>query len=514
MPKNDLVSKLNAIRDKLAAAAQEVVDEWEQDEEEGDTELGFGGICDRVADAMASVIINNLESVEIGDGSQEGDDHQWVTVYDDDDFVIVDIHPSHYETGGGYNWRKVESAEIRPEHIHIERLGDPSMFVDDEDQVNTNPNMSFSKLIKMARQQGWEVKDSGGRHIKLVPPDKTKPIVTIARSASDWRAFKNALALMRRSGLVFDNPFYLSVQEDDGEIESFGPMSTAKLSFEDVQVEHVAEFVVDASRYTWKELGALIREQRETLELTRGQLAEKAGVSKAYLGAIERGDEPAKMTTVNVIAHAMGFSIDGRPTGETKVWKRKSHGYKKAQENPVVQEMREQLHPSDIRQLERLEFEAVFYHDMADLLYLEDGMEDLADTYSELADDALDKLEAMSSEVIESGEPLTGGSEYEEGFTFDVQEFMISAWAKYLLHQTTGRHLPFYFDDVPDDPRSQLIEYIRNVLKNEFSDFRPTTTDQELLDAAEDAYEGHIEHRMKQLTGLRGAAAPIYLPTV
>jgi len=377
--------------------------------------------------------------------------------------------------------------------------------------LHDNPNMSFSKLIKMARKQGWEVKDSGGRHIKLIPPDPTKPIVTIARSASDWRAFKNALAQLRRSGFVSDNPFYLSVQEDDGEIESFGPMSTAKLAFEDVQVEHVAEFVVDASRYTWKELGALIKEQRETLELTRIQLAEKAGVSKAYLGAIERGDEPAKMTTVNVIAHALGFAIEGRPTGETKTYKRVSHGYKKAQGNPVVQEFRELLHPSDVRNLERLEFEAVFYHDMADLLYTEGGMEDLADEYAELADEAMDKLEAVSSEVIGEGEPITGGSEYEEGFTFDVQEFMISAWAKHLLGQrggpgVSGTHAAELAH------RADLADYIRQVLNSEFSDFRPTTTNQELLEAAEDAYEGHIDYRMKQLTGLRGAAAPIYLP--
>lgn len=122
-----LVQKLNGIREELAQAAQEVIDEWDQDEDIGDPELGFGGICDRVADALANVIAERIDNVEVDLGAPDGDDHQWVVVTDEDDEVVVDIHPSHYETGGGYNWRKIEDAEIRPEHIYIVRTGSPAV---------------------------------------------------------------------------------------------------------------------------------------------------------------------------------------------------------------------------------------------------------------------------------------------------------------------------------------------------------------------------------------------------
>jgi len=333
-------------------------------------------------------------------------------------------------------------------------------------------------------------------------------IVTVGPTPNDVREIVDLTSLPRSAAMrAKKNPFYLSLQEDDGEIESFGPMATAKLSFEDAQIEHVAEFVVDASQYTWKELGELIKERREEMEMTRADLANKTGLTKAYLGTIERGDEPARMTTVNLVSNALGFSIENKPHGGVaKTYKRISHGYVK--ENPVDPEIRAQLHPSDVRRLEKLEFEAVFYSDMADLLYGE-GHEKAAEEYDVAAEVALDRLEEVSSEVIESGEPLTGGEQAQEGFTFDVQRFMISAWAKHLWCQRTGTWFVGGLD-VPH--RSQLADHIRQVLRSEFRDFRETTTDQELLEAAEDAYDNHMEYRLKQITGLRGAAAPIYLP--
>lgn len=303
------------------------------------------------------------------------------------------------------------------------------------------------------------------------------------------------------------NPFYLSIQEDDGEIESFGPMSTAKLAFEDVQVEHVADFVVDASLYTWKELGQLIKEQREVMELSRQELADKAGINKQWLAVIERGDEPSKLRTINSVAHALGFRVEGQPigTGEKK-WKRKRDAG--AKENPVTDYMRERLHPSDIRRLESLEFKAVFYSDMADLLYSE-GLDELAMKYDEEASEALDNLEDVSAEVLESGEPTTGGSEETEAFTLlDPQEFMINAWAQYVFCMRTGRCAN---GGLELSTRSRLAEYLRMVLKSNCMDFKPTTTDEELLAAAEDAYEAHIEHRLKQITAIRNSEAATYL---
>ena len=41
-----LLSQINSLKPQMAKAAQAVYDSWEQDEEHGDVEVGFGGICD------------------------------------------------------------------------------------------------------------------------------------------------------------------------------------------------------------------------------------------------------------------------------------------------------------------------------------------------------------------------------------------------------------------------------------------------------------------------------------
>ena len=71
----NLGRKLRALRAKLAAAAQKVVNLWEQDEDGFDEELGGGGPCDAVAMAMREVIGNHLSEIDIIEGGQDGDDH-------------------------------------------------------------------------------------------------------------------------------------------------------------------------------------------------------------------------------------------------------------------------------------------------------------------------------------------------------------------------------------------------------------------------------------------------------
>jgi hypothetical protein len=104
------------LRPELAAAAQAVVDEWVQDE---DDDLGGGGVCDLVAGAMSAVVAGSLEDVEIVEGGHEGDDHAWLIVVDPNEAVGVDISPDVYETGGGYSWRKREDAMIGPEDVAV-----------------------------------------------------------------------------------------------------------------------------------------------------------------------------------------------------------------------------------------------------------------------------------------------------------------------------------------------------------------------------------------------------------
>ena len=48
-----------------------------------------------------------------------------------------------------------------------------------------------------------------------------------------------------------------------------------------------------------------LRRKRHDLEMTQEELAERAGLSARYLGAIERGDVSASVTVLGQIAEAL-----------------------------------------------------------------------------------------------------------------------------------------------------------------------------------------------------------------
>lgn len=113
---------LGALRSQLASAAQAVYDGWTQDADGFDEEMGGGGICDQVANAMSGVIYTAVPDVEVTEGGQDGDDHAYLIVYNQSEAYEVDIPPGVYETGGGYNWRKVEGVVLGPQHVMITPL--------------------------------------------------------------------------------------------------------------------------------------------------------------------------------------------------------------------------------------------------------------------------------------------------------------------------------------------------------------------------------------------------------
>lgn len=128
-----LVSRLNSLKYELAKAAQKEYDAWSQDEEGFDWEVGTGGICNQIAEAMADVINDKVHGAHaFTDGSNDMN-HTWVFVcnydYDEimdltdepDDFelVEVDIPYSTYETGGGYNWKKIPNVKFDSSDVEI-----------------------------------------------------------------------------------------------------------------------------------------------------------------------------------------------------------------------------------------------------------------------------------------------------------------------------------------------------------------------------------------------------------
>lgn len=59
----------------------------------------------------------------------------------------------------------------------------------------------LDQLCRRAVAQGWRYETLSNGHFRLLPPDRTRPAVVLAGSSSDQRALRNAISLLRRSGL-------------------------------------------------------------------------------------------------------------------------------------------------------------------------------------------------------------------------------------------------------------------------------------------------------------------------
>lgn len=58
----------------------------------------------------------------------------------------------------------------------------------------------YKALLRMAVEQGWEVRMTRSSHVRWQAPDGQ--IVITASSTASWSAYRNARAKLRRAGLV------------------------------------------------------------------------------------------------------------------------------------------------------------------------------------------------------------------------------------------------------------------------------------------------------------------------
>ena len=58
----------------------------------------------------------------IADNGGMGGQHVWAIAYNDQEAYEVDISPNVYETGGGYNWKKIPGVVFNQSHIFISKV--------------------------------------------------------------------------------------------------------------------------------------------------------------------------------------------------------------------------------------------------------------------------------------------------------------------------------------------------------------------------------------------------------
>ena len=126
-PVSDLIEWLP----DLASVAQRVYDEWDQNDG-FDVELGEGGICQDIAAAMADRLVSAGFDDVLTVSASVGENHVFLVALLADGVYQIDISPYHYETGGGFVWRKVPGVKFFPDMVafmKVDSVITPDEFV-------------------------------------------------------------------------------------------------------------------------------------------------------------------------------------------------------------------------------------------------------------------------------------------------------------------------------------------------------------------------------------------------
>jgi hypothetical protein len=135
----ELLSFIESIKPQLALAAEEVYDDWDQDEEGYSEDYGSGGICDKIAEELVSTFDrlkpDNLKDWDSFTMYKENECHtdMYVVNHQIKKIYEVGLSPHHYESGGGYTWKKKREHEINPAAFHVtDSYLDYENFFDEE----------------------------------------------------------------------------------------------------------------------------------------------------------------------------------------------------------------------------------------------------------------------------------------------------------------------------------------------------------------------------------------------
>lgn len=118
---NQLKSIDSINKKQLATIAQTIYDKWDaSDKYYGDWQVGFGGICHLIADEITSHL--NDIGIYAQTVSSDAEVHVYVVTKTKEGVYLVDIPPHLYETGGGYNWKKIPEVVFNENYIVIHKL--------------------------------------------------------------------------------------------------------------------------------------------------------------------------------------------------------------------------------------------------------------------------------------------------------------------------------------------------------------------------------------------------------
>jgi hypothetical protein len=125
---NSVKDITDIVKDDMVKVAQKQYDDWKQDQNGQDVEVGGGGICHLIADDLISVLyrhkIDNVQSV-----CSNYEQHVYIVGQFKEGIYEIDIPYNVYETGGGYSWKKIPDVEFNRNDIVINRLSsDPSEY--------------------------------------------------------------------------------------------------------------------------------------------------------------------------------------------------------------------------------------------------------------------------------------------------------------------------------------------------------------------------------------------------
>lgn len=114
----------------FATAAQGIYDAWSQDKDGMDEELGAGGICDQIADAMVAAISEHLGGqVRATTGLCNDVQHVNVIIALREGVFEIDIPYSVYERGAAFRWQKIPGVVFTGDDVQFFRLSsDPGQF--------------------------------------------------------------------------------------------------------------------------------------------------------------------------------------------------------------------------------------------------------------------------------------------------------------------------------------------------------------------------------------------------